>query len=408
MARPEFSSWDQFEAWLDSKGLFHIELGLGRIASALKACNLASLPFRAAQVLGTNGKGSTSAFLAGLGQAHGLKTGLYTSPHFLSPRERILIDGRQLHRQAWLEAVERLGRQTDIAGLTYFELLTLLAVSLFASNGVELAVFEAGLGGRNDATTAINADYLCFTPIAMDHANIIGPDLAAIAADKAATIKPGRRIFSAPQYPAARAALRNAAKSRGAAIAFAAPTPCKTGLAGSHQRVNAGVALAAWRRIAQDMALNPDGCKEARALEEAFVPGRLERIAETPLHPEIILDGAHNPHAIRQLLRSLPQPPAAIIYSALADKDWRSCLPMLLRATSCLLIPQLDNSRAENAGEMAAFANRIAPQSCQATTNLASALALLQKGPALVCGSFYLLAEFYKLHSQSAERIANV
>lgn len=404
MNRPYFSYWNAFEAWLSQKGLFHMELGLERISQALSDCKLDSPPYRAAQVLGTNGKGSTSAFLASLAQAHGLRAGLFTSPHFRSPRERILINGQELSGQTWIMSINRLARLTDITRLTYFELLTLLAAWLFASHEVEFAVFEAGLGGRNDATSAIKTDCLCFTPIALDHANIIGPDIAAIASDKAAAIKADAQIFSAPQYPPAAAMLDAAAKRHCSTVSYIAPAHFTPGLAGSHQRINAGLALAAWRSIAQNLRRPSLAYVEAESLKNTFLPGRLQRLAKTSEHPEIILDGAHNPHSISQLCRTYASRPAAVIYSALADKDWRSCLPMILRKTSRMIIPQLANGRAARADEIAEFGNGIRHGSCTPARDLPGALAQLQSGPILICGSFYLLADFYKLYPQYLER----
>ena len=141
--------------------------------AALAALGLESLPHLAVQVVGTNGKGSTATFLAAMLGAHGLPTGLYLSPHFISVRERILMGGKLLPETDWTEAAQAVLRATAPGGekgrLTYFELLTAMAVRLFTSQGAEAAVYEAGLGGAGDATTALARDLVLFTPIGLDH-----------------------------------------------------------------------------------------------------------------------------------------------------------------------------------------------------------------------------------------------
>lgn len=408
MNNDTFSSWAEFEKWLNKKGLFHIELGLGRASAALAMLGLSSLPYRAAQVLGTNGKGSTSSFLASIAEAHGIRTGLYLSPHFLSPKERILINGRQLSERDWLEGARSLSRVIDIESLTYFEFLTVQAAWLFAANEVKFAVFEAGLGGRNDATSALATDCHCFTPIALDHAQIIGPGIGDIASDKAAAIRPGSLVYSTGQYAQAAAALEKEAARKNATLAFAGPAKLGLTMAGNHQLANAGLALAAWRGIAAMLDARPDQGMEAAGLKNAFLPGRMQRLEKTDEHPEIILDCAHNPHAIAQLCNACEIRPQAIIYSALSDKDWRSCVATLLRMTRRLLVPQLSNSRAASAAEICSFANAIRAQGSRPLASMKEALENAGEGPILICGSLYLLAEFYNLYPQYLERKKNV
>ena len=194
-----FSSCAGILRHLEGRGFFHMDLSLDRMEAALRALGLTRPPFLVAQVLGTNGKGSTSAFLSSLARAHGHRAGLYTSPHFLLPEERIRIDGRPLPCASWVDAANEVVRHGP--DLTYFEFLTVLAVALFARAGVSLAVMEAGLGGRYDATTALAADVLAYAPIAKDHAAVLGSTLRRIAADKAAAIRSAAPVFSAPQFP---------------------------------------------------------------------------------------------------------------------------------------------------------------------------------------------------------------
>lgn len=395
-----FANMADFWSWLDDLGMFHMDFGLERMRSALRALNLENPPCQVVQVLGTNGKGSTCAFLASLARTAGLDTGLYTSPHFISPKERILLNGRQAEDQLWLEAANEI-RGAYPGALTWFEFVTLLALLIFKKAGVKLAIFEAGLGGGGDATTAIRADAQCFTPIAMDHAHIIGPSIEAIARDKAAAMR--APSFSAPQYPLARAMLRAQAAQKGLSLVFVEPLPAALpcGLAGAHQRINAALALAAWLYLHPH---RPDWDQIATALASAFLPGRLQLCSGK----NIILDGAHNPHGMANLARECPEA-GAVIFSSLADKDWRATLGILARRfpAAPLFIPEMANPRAMDVAAMTAFYDNLQAGkaiACAGSYAFRRALAIarqaMPEGLILITGSLYLLAEFYALFPQ--------
>ncbi|MEF3697507.1 hypothetical protein [Desulfolutivibrio sp.] len=203
--------------------------GKGATATLLAALSPNRPPQAAVQVVGTNGKGATATLLAALGAAHGLSCGLFTSPHFLSVRERIrryqgdlpgaaatpgapLGDGF-FSEADWTDAARTVLAATahlgDAGRLTYFELLTVMAARLFAARPVDVAVYEAGLGGDHDATTALHRDMTVFTPIGMDHAHILGPTLGDIARDKAGAIPEGGLAVTGPQASMIAAAMRN-------------------------------------------------------------------------------------------------------------------------------------------------------------------------------------------------------
>jgi len=141
--------------------------------------------FPVLHVVGTNGKGSTATVLAELLRAHGLRVGLCVSPHFITPRERILVDGAMLPEETWAQLGSRVFEEADGLELTYFEVLTALSVLAFEDAGVDVAVMEAGLGGRYDATNVLNPALTVFTPIGMDHMHVLGDSLELIAMDKA-------------------------------------------------------------------------------------------------------------------------------------------------------------------------------------------------------------------------------
>ena len=418
-----FSTPADIQRHLDSLGLFHMDMGLGRMRRALAALDLARPPFVVAQVLGTNGKGSTSAFLASLALAHGCRVGLYTSPHFVSPTERIRIGGPEQPicapwpAENWVEPANQV--MAVAPELTYFEFLTVLALLGFARDGVELAVLEAGLGGRHDATTAVAADLLCYAPIALDHKDVIGPTLADSAADKAAAIRSAAPVCSVAQFPEATTALDSAARAHKAPIFRANPAPAglRLGLNGPHQRTNAGLALAAWQQLAPMLHKNTqDASAQERGLMQAFMPGRLQRLPGTESLPPLLLDGAHNPHGMAALIKALRAEgikPAAAIFSCLADKDALPAAQMLKHYLdeAPMYVVTLDNHRAAAANDIAEACNNLPPASAlampQGPQALVQALALARALPAvsearpvLMSGSLYLLSEFFTLHSQ--------
>ncbi|MDR3358878.1 MAG: bifunctional folylpolyglutamate synthase/ dihydrofolate synthase [Desulfovibrio sp.] len=398
---------------LERLGLFHMDLGLGRMRRFLLAQGLERPPFITVQVLGTNGKGSTASLLASLCAAHGCRTGLYTSPHFVSPLERICIDGRPLPEEQWLQAANRLGECSW--HLTYFEWLTALAASLFRQNGVDVAIFEAGLGGRHDATTAVKADLLCFTPIAVDHRNMLGESLSRIAADKAAAIRDGVVVVTAAQYPRAAECLAGAARRHGARLhqarAIPKDSPLRPNLAGPHQLRNAGLAFAAWRFLAPKLGREADNAEaQKRGLRRAFLPGRMQRLPGGREYPDLLLDGAHNPHGMKTLVEALQDSgirPARVVFSCLADKDWRTSAMLLKRfvGDAPVYIPALRNLRAASVAEMTRAWNGTVPRTARPVENISAALSALNGAsgissvsPVLFTGSLYLLAEFFALY----------
>lgn len=412
MKRP-FTCWNDLASWLESRGMFHMELGLERIRRGMKLCGVERPKFLTIQTLGTNGKGSTCAFLSALFMASGHKTGLFTSPHFISIKERILVDGQSIPESLWLEMANKIflayGMEPD---LTYFEFLTLLSLLLFEAENVDAAIYEAGLGGLNDATSAIPCDAQCLTPIAMDHAGIIGPTLEDIARDKAGAIR-AEAVFSAPQFPAAMRILREKCAKTGSRLfvpEWSGPSR-QLGLAGAFQEGNASVAAAAWEWLAKRHGFSTKNSEAG--LKRAFIPGRIQFIPASPGHPPLVLDGAHNPHALANLTRELPKllsaPIRKIIFSCLEDKDWRPGLGMLVRAfpEADFHILELENSRACPGALIAGELKKPGARSVKLHSGRGGFAAILEEisgsnpdSPTLMTGSFYLLALFYSLYPE--------
>ncbi|HEU6437998.1 MAG TPA: bifunctional folylpolyglutamate synthase/dihydrofolate synthase [Nitratidesulfovibrio sp.] len=452
-AASPFATYNDVQAHLDGLGMFHMDLGLGRMERVLDALGLAAPPFTVAQVVGTNGKGSTSTFLAAIGTAHGLRTGLYTSPHFVTPRERIRIDGAMLAADLWPGLANRVMAAGGDA-LTYFEFLTVLGLLAFREAGVQLAVLEAGLGGAHDATTAVAADVVCVTPIGLDHQAVLGPTIAAIAADKAGALRPGVPAVTAPQPGEAMDELRTAADACGAPLREAddvakLPARAELGLAGPHQRTNALVALAAWTTLAKANEWESHEDAVRQGLAEAWIPGRLQWVErpaaepygaggpgsangadgtggtdgagapkapappETPGMPalpaRLVIDGAHNAHGLAALRAALADQcarPAVVIFSCLADKDLVAVAEEVRRLAgdAPVLVPTIrDNARAARGEDLAVLLGPAARPVPDMATALAEATALAPQGPVLLCGSLYLLGEFFTLRPDCLE-----
>ena len=405
-----FPDFRRFSVWLDSRGLFHMELTLGRMREALRRLKLARPGFTVVQVVGTNGKGSTSACIERLAREHGVRTGLYSSPHFLSFRERVRVNGEMLPEDEWVAIANfLLGTCGDI-GLTYFEFLTVAALVAFDNAGVQLAVLEAGLGGTWDATTAVGRDLVAFAPFGMDHEGVLGATLTEISTDKAGAM---RRLtlsgtaFTGPQEADAMAVLQTVSQETGVGLREVNPQvhdllPEKVSLPGPHQRDNAALALMVWHELRSRLCVPCCDDKEKGALVDVFVPGRFQRIAATDAHPELIFDGAHNVPALDVLLealRDLKIAPSAVVFSCFADKNIPG-ITERVRALSeqpVFIPPIAGTDRAADPEQLAqAVGGNAQPcETLDAALEAAYAHAAGTPGPVLICGSLYLLAGCY-------------
>ena len=427
-----FRTYEDVLRHLDSLGLFHMDMGLGRMERALHALELDNLRCPAVQIVGTNGKGSTSVFLQSIAMAHGLNVGLYTSPHFVWPEERIKLNHTMLPRRVWPALAGEAVRAER--GLTYFELLTIMAAEAFQTSESDLMIFEAGLGGRYDATTALPVEMVCFVPMGMDHMNVLGDTLAAIADDKSDALRSGVAMaVSATQQPEARDILFSKADSRGiplcscpgqngcdgnaAGKAFWENLPeelrdcavlakdTKLGLSGPHQHVNAQTAVLAWVLLCHRHHWKTDRHTIELGLRRAFIPGRLQFVPAGKAHPAMWLDGAHNTHGMTALLAAVDamteeEKPGAIVFSCLADKEPEKLTALVRRlaGTLPLFVPTIkDNPRAAGGRELAAMLGGTATAVPCIEDALSAAAKAANGKPVLVCGSLYLLSELFSL-----------
>ena len=301
--------------------------------------------FPAIHVGGTNGKGSTCAFIVAELQDRGLRVGLYTSPHLVSPCERIAVNGVPISEDAFAEWTTLLKPHIERTGASFFEATTAIAFADFAARGVDVAVVEVGLGGRLDATNVLTPLVSVVTKIALEHTDYLGTDLKGIAREKAGIAKRGVPFITGEPDAELRAELVREAERRGAAPVVLAdgtrPPPPGTvlGLRGAHQVANAWVACAALKHLPASAGLAegpPIGEEIPASFADAYIPARFE------VRGKWIFDVAHNPDGMRVLVDALrsheaPRPLHALV-GIRSDKDWRPMLALLAPAVDRLVL----------------------------------------------------------------------
>jgi dihydrofolate synthase/folylpolyglutamate synthase len=310
--------------------------------------------FRSVHVAGTNGKGSVCALIERALREAGRRTGLFTSPHLVDFRERIRVGGRWAD-QAWLERrIERYAALPEGRDRTFFEVCTALAFEWFAEQRIEIAVVEVGLGGRLDCTNVLAPEVCVITSIGLDHTEILGDTLEAIAAEKAGIIKPGVPVVVGAMPEAARAVVERTARERGAPIARI-PEPDAGDAADTLAGANRATAVAALAALGGRGIAIPAGAI-ARGLAAARWPGRL---GQAPREPRLWWDGAHNESGVRHLAAlwagSGRAAPAVLVLALSKDKDAAAILRALREGfPGARLIAT--RSRSERALEPAALA----------------------------------------------------
>lgn len=399
-----FSSFAEFASHLDGLGLFSMRLGLERMHQSLARMGLERLSSAVVHVVGTNGKGSTSGFVEALGRSHGLGTGLYTSPHLACVRERIRVRGSMLSEEDWLAAANEVMDRCADVGLTYFELLTVMALWVFEREGLDLVVLEAGLGGTFDATCAVPADIVVMTPVGMDHEQVLGPTLADIARDKAGAL--GRcPAVTGLQQPGVLDIFRQAGAGHplwnladcqeGGAFRISAGSrsvllsPASLPAQPPYQLHNAALATLAYSRLAEARGWQFDADLCTQVLGETRFSGRFRR------HGRVLVDGAHNPMGLTALCEALEGTGEhfhLLVFQSMRDKTLEPDIVERLRALADrVVVPGLPLERACDPLELAA---RFGPG---ATTVRDLQAALQESGTVLVCGSLYLAGAYYEL-----------
>jgi dihydrofolate synthase/folylpolyglutamate synthase len=399
-------TYKQALAWLYSLQRFGIKLGLENIQRLIAELSRkgdlpiahgleAAAPWKVIHVAGTNGKGSVCAMIDSILRAQGYRTGLFTSPHLVTFRERIRVNGEMISEDAVTSGL------AAIRGLiadwnphpTFFEVATALALKHFAETKIDFVILETGLGGRLDATNSIQSNVSVITQIDFDHEKWLGKTLPEIAAEKAGIIKPRVPIVSAAQRPEAEEVIRARATECEAPIEFVAASYDETpiALAGSHQKQNAALAIAALGAAKIDI----DKSATARGLANVDWPARFQRWDEGT-----VIDGAHNPAATRALAETWREifgdRRATLILAILSDKNLREICEALAPISESVLLPKIRSERAADPQDLADTLSNITPSlPCSIIPSVARALELARAkpNPILIAGSLHFAGE---------------
>ncbi len=359
-------------------------------------------------IAGTNGKGSTCAMLESIYRAAGLRVGLFTSPHLVSFAERI-----QVNRQ--LVPVNEVARLVDeIRPLlkefpteehpTFFEVVTVMALRYFAEQQCELVIWETGLGGRLDATNIVTPLASVITNIEFDHQQWLGDTLEKIASEKAGIIKPGVPVVTAAEPGRGLEVIAATAQQLDALLTVIDRNDAKGSLLdaaalpllGSHQRLNAALAVAAVRAVEMHVSVPHETIIEG--LSRVHWAGRMQ-MAKTSGGQTILLDGAHNPASAEALVRAFreqfPEARPAVILGVLADKDWRSLAATVAPLARRLLLVPVKSGRSLAPADLLPVCRNANPQAVvEVCTSLADALERSAREPfLLLTGSLYLVGE---------------
>jgi dihydrofolate synthase/folylpolyglutamate synthase len=345
-------------AWLYSLQRFGIKLGLENIRRLIAELSISLGNARVIHVAGTNGKGSVCAMIDSICRAGKYRTGLFISPHLVTFRERIRVNGEMISEKdvaAGLTDSRELVRDWD-PHPTFFEIATALALKHFAEAKIDIAILETGLGGRLDATNAVQADVSVITPIAFDHEKWLGDSIEKIASEKAGIIKAKTPIVSAPQPVQAEKIIRARATKCEAALQFVDQPYTKSSIAlrGEFQKRNAAIAIAAMQALKLDW-LNQSSSGDARIkIDDSVIARGLARV-EWPARFQFwdkrtVIDGAHNPAAAKVLAETWREifvnETASVILCILSDKDLRGICDALAPIADSFLLPEIRTERA--------------------------------------------------------------
>jgi dihydrofolate synthase/folylpolyglutamate synthase len=384
--------------WLFGTQQFGIKLGLEGPRNLLK--EFLAFPkhgVQVAHVAGTNGKGSVCAIMDRCARSCGKRTALFTSPHLIDYRERMRVSGEMISEERCAELL------TDARELcarlevhpTFFEITLAVAMRWFREMDCELIILETGMGGRLDATTAVPADVCVITPIGLDHTQWLGDTLALVAAEKAGIFLEGIPAFSSPQEDEARLALEKVANQKRTPLVFIDQALEGYGIAlpGKHQKWNAALALAALHALGLPLSYE----SVAEGLTKVQWPGRFERIVSGDL--EMILDGAHNPHAAKVLretwIDEIGAGQGTLIFGAVESKDISGILNELSGLTQRIIFCKVGTARGLPTSDLikSLTADEQLTAECYETFTEALAAAKHYNQRILIAGSLFLVGE---------------
>lgn len=406
-----------------------IKPGLSRIRGVLEKTGMPHEKFPCIHIAGTNGKGSTAAFVSWILETAGYRTGLYTSPHLVSQCERISINSRDITRDELAAAARSPWKYVREFSLTYFELFTAIAFGYFADKKVDVAVIEVGLGGRYDATNVIrNPLASIITDIDYDHTELLGKKLVDISSEKAGIIKDGSPVVTSNRNGVAMRVISGEASRHKCDLYrlgrdfFYKQGPVdwqglkqkfsyrdtensyenlQIALPGSHQVKNCSLALMCSTLLKnQGLRLAPGDIRAA--LKRVTWPGRFE------VHGKIVLDGAHNPRGITELMGTLKEYSSflksegiAFIISIMKEKDYRKIIRQVVKHAKKIILYKLKNERAVQPGVLRMLVESVAPGLPVVEAGSFDEAVRAVKDEKLVCvtGSLYMVGEWKKQQS---------
>ena len=394
-------------------------LDLSRVITLLENLGTPHLQYPVLLIAGTKGKGSTAAMSESIIRAAGYKTGLYTSPHLHSFRERIRMNGELVSEADVVELVRQMRPHVDpIAGITAWEIMTSLAFLAFAKAGVDLAVLEVGLGGRLDATNVSHPAVSVITSISYDHTHLLGNTFPLIAREKAGIIKQQGLVVSAPQYPEAMTEIETVCREKDARLVVVGDEiPWRVGrvsldeqivyrngqaytipLLGKHQAVNAITALTAVEALQSKTTLHFSEQAKREGLASVRWPGRLEILNKDPM---FIVDSAMNGDSARKLRQTLsdyfPGRNLVLIFGSSGDHHYSAMLKELLPYAERVIATQANHPRAAASEILAAIAQTMG-RSIETAPTVAQALDMAlakvdERDLICVAGSLFCAAE---------------
>jgi dihydrofolate synthase/folylpolyglutamate synthase len=382
--------------------LFGMKFGLERMHRLMTALGLPQRRFASIHVVGSNGKSSTVRFIAAILEREGLRTGTYTSPHLASFRERIEVGEEAVSEERFAAAVERTVGQVD--DVTQFEAMTAAAYHELAAREVEVAVVEAGLGGRYDATNVIPSKLTVLTGVGLEHTRWLGPTIPDIAAEKLDVVRDqSALVVPSDLDPEALEVAERVSVERHARL-VTAPVP-----EGSFQRRNFSLAYVA---AAEFLGRAPEAGAVEAAIRETRIPGRLEVVADRPL---TVHDGAHNPAGAEALAQALPElvgdrHPSVLVISVLDDKDAAGMLAALLPAFDRVVCTRCANPRALSPATLESLAAKLGGPPSETVAGPHAAVERAREiagadGAVVATGSIYLIADLVRDVDAPASRL---
>jgi len=394
-----------------------IELSLGRIKRLLGSLGNPHhrLP-PTIHVAGTNGKGSTCAFLRAMAEAAGLKVHVFTSPHLVRFNERVRLAGTLISDDAFADSLERVKTALDGGQITHFEATTAAALLAFSETPADLLILEVGLGGRFDATNIVpDIAVSVISPVDIDHKQFLGDTLTEIAGEKAGIIRAGVPVVSAVQQEAAARVIAAEVERVGAPLHWLSPAdieamPETLSLRGGHQRANAALAAKALSLL-EAPNVPPDAIFEGTQIAEW--PARLQRLEPGPItqmagDAEVWLDGGHNPHAAKAVADVLADfgGPLALVTAMMASKDAEGFFaPFVPLSPAVFTCPNSEGHLGRPPEELAGAARSVGLQAT-VTTDVETALMAAARSGArriLICGSLYLAGDVLAINDTAPD-----